>query len=130
MGLCSPMVADSLWEYSQVQFYNQAARRVGVGDIVTIYISEATSAVQEASTRTAKESGFGSSFLTNWDQVASLLGNESIRKQHELDIQGKDQYRGSGQTSRRTKVQSINRIIIHMDWDQIDEYLQFHQVSL
>ena len=70
--------ADSLWETSQQQFYNVSSRRIVVGDIITIKITESTSAVQEASTRTSKESGFGTNFLTNWDQVASLLGNESI----------------------------------------------------
>ena len=112
MGFENKIYADSLWEASEMQFYNRASKKIRVGDIVKIFITESSSAVQEASTRTSKESGFGTNFLTNWDQVASLLGNESIRKGYELDLQGQDQYRGAGQTTRRTKVQSVVSAVV------------------
>ena len=99
------LYADSLWQ--DVPIYNNPSKQVQVGDIVTIYISESTSAVQEATTRTQKNSSIATDFLSNWDQVASLLGNESIRKRHEFEISGDDQYRGTGQTSRRSRVQAV-----------------------
>ena len=100
-------MADSIWEYSRGPFYGVSRRSVGVGDIITIYISESTSAVQQASTQTRKESSLGANLLNNWDQVANLLGNETIRKTFNFDIGGDDNYQGSGQTSRRSQVKAV-----------------------
>ena len=103
--LSTSIYADSLWESRQTEFYNVPRKRIGVGDVITVRITESTSAVQEASTRTSKESDMGTNFLSSWDQVANILGSETIRKQYELGMSGDDNYRGAGQTSRKTKVQ-------------------------
>ncbi|MBT6121071.1 flagellar basal body L-ring protein FlgH [bacterium] len=99
--------ADSLWQTSSFDsFYTSPAKSISVGDIVVINIIESSSAQHQASTRTRKESSVGTELLSAWDQVASALGNENIRKEHELEIAGKDDYRGLGQTSRTSKVKA------------------------
>lgn len=113
--LCSFLVlgssftlADSLWQGSGTsQLYGGERRRIAVGDIITILISETTSAVQEATTRTQKDSGIKANFLNNWDQVANLLGNEQNRKTFEFGLGGGDDYSGAGQTSRRSSVKAV-----------------------
>jgi len=87
-------------------FYTSPAKSISVGDIIVINIIESSSAQHQASTRTRKESSIGTELLSAWDQVASALGNENIRKEHELEIAGKDDYRGLGQTSRTSKVKA------------------------
>lgn len=99
--------ADSLWDNATSGYYESAKRRIRVGDIVTIYISESTSAVQQATTSTRKDSSINAGMENNWDQVANLLGNETIRKTFDFGLSGEDQYQGSGQTSRTSKVKAI-----------------------
>ena len=83
----SNIQADSLWDQSTIDsFYTSKSRSVSIGDIITVRISEASSAVHEASTSTKKKSKLGTDLLSAWDQVANLLGNENIRKQHELSL--------------------------------------------
>lgn len=97
---------DSLWNNSRIPLYSPTPRQIRVGDAITIIISETTSAVQEATTRTSKESSIGADFLSGWDQVANLLGNETIRKTYEFELAGDDRYAGAGQTTRRSRVES------------------------
>ncbi|MCP4049189.1 MAG: flagellar basal body L-ring protein FlgH [bacterium] len=106
------ITADSLWHQSQGAMYSTHKKEVRVGDIITIYISESSSAVQEASTRTQKQSQMSSNFLSNWDQIANILGNDTIRKRHELDIQGEDEYQGLGQTTRKSSVKAVISAIV------------------
>ena len=82
--LSTGLVADSLWDNSTGPFYGVSKRKVRVGDVITVLISESTSAAQEATTQTQKDSTLGSRFLNNWDQVANLLGNETLRKNFNL----------------------------------------------
>jgi flagellar L-ring protein precursor FlgH len=106
----SELQADSLWRSSArggAGLYSSSQRRIGVGDVVTIRISESTSAVQEASTRTQKESQLNTDLLSAWDQVANVLGSETLRKQYEVGIRGDDEYSGAGQTSRRSTFKTI-----------------------
>jgi len=105
--LTSSLFANSLWENSKGSLYSSAKKEVQVGDVITIYISESSSAAQEASTRTSKESELGTQFLSGWDQVANLLGNENIRKNYDFSLKGDDSYKGAGQTTRQSKVTAI-----------------------
>ena len=66
--------ADSLWENTKAPFYGSSRRQIVVGDIITIYVSESTSAVQQASTRTERESKLGASLDASWEQISNLLG--------------------------------------------------------
>ncbi|MFC1771327.1 flagellar basal body L-ring protein FlgH [Candidatus Margulisiibacteriota bacterium] len=99
--------ADSLWQSARTPIYGTPSKEIRVGDIITIRISESSSAVHEASTRTSKLSQIGTDFLSNWDQVANILGSETIRKQHEFGLEGNDAYRGLGQTSRKSRLTAI-----------------------
>jgi flagellar L-ring protein precursor FlgH len=107
-----PAHADSLWNAATGSLYGGERKRVRVGDVVTIVISESTSAVQEASTRTSKGSSVGFEFGSAWDQVANLLGTETIRKTYDASIKGDDEYRGAGQTSRKSQVRAMITAVI------------------
>ena len=104
--------ADSLWDGGKGNLYSAERRRPQVGDVVTIVISESSSAAQEATTRTTKESEAGVGFESGWDQVANLLGSETIRKTFSGKISGDDTYRGTGQTARKSTVRAMVTAVI------------------
>lgn len=108
-----PMVyqADSLWDPTK-SLYDTDRREIRVGDIVTIQISEQTTAAQEATTRTSKESELNADILSAWDRIANVLGNETDRRDYEFELRGEDDYLGSGQTSRRSRVTAIVTAIV------------------
>jgi len=110
--LYGPVHADSLWGGSSGNLYGGERKKVRVGDVVTIVISESTSAVQEASTRTSKGSSVGFQMGSAWDQVANLLGTETIRKTYDASLSGDDEYRGAGQTSRKSQVKAMITAVI------------------
>ncbi|MGE4169396.1 MAG: flagellar basal body L-ring protein FlgH [Candidatus Margulisiibacteriota bacterium] len=104
--------ADSLWTTGSTSMFVTPKNSTKVGDIITIRISESTTALQEATTKTQKQSELDAQLLSNWDQVANILGSESIRKGYELDIKGNDSYNGTGQTSRRSRVSATITAIV------------------
>ena len=65
------VVADSLFDNAKTPFYGVNRRLIRVGDIITIYVSESTSAAQQASTSTGRESRLGASIQNNWEQVGN-----------------------------------------------------------
>lgn len=97
---------DSLWEKAKQPLYGVSKKRIKVGDIITVLVTESTSAVQEAGTSAQKTSKLNTAMVSNWDQVANLLGNETNRKNLNVQLTGGDDYRGTGQTSRRSRVQA------------------------
>ena len=46
--------ADSIWDNAKGNLYTAERKRLRVGDVVTILISETSSAAQEATTKTTK----------------------------------------------------------------------------
>ncbi len=115
LGLASlpqPVYADSLWDSGKGNLYSADRRRPKVGDVVTIMISESSTAAQEATTRTSKESGIGVELGSGWDQVANLLGSETIRKTYDGSLKGNDTYLGTGQTARKSTVQAMVTAVI------------------
>ncbi len=104
--------ADSLWRPSQPSIYGVSKRRVRVGDIVTIYVSESTNAVQSASTSTRKDASIGAKLLANWDQISNILGNEQTRRNLDIGFDGADAYEGTGQTARRSSVKAVVTSIV------------------
>ena len=117
------LYADSLYADYTANLYGAPVRRVLVGDIITVVISESTSAVQEASTRTQKASEFNLDFLSGYDQVANLLGSETIRKTYEASLAGEDDYAGSGQTSRRSRVDALISAVVTEILDNGNVYI-------
>mgnify|MGYP001290107643 CR=1 FL=1 len=101
------LYADSLWDNAKSPFYGVTRRQISVGDIITIYVSESTSAVQQASTRTDKEASLGAKLETSWEQIASILGNETQERDQQYSLRGEDSFEGSGQTSRRSQVKAV-----------------------
>ena len=100
-------LADSLWQPNQAPIYGVSKRRIRVGDVVTIYVSESTNAVQSASTSTRKDSSIGAKLLANWDQISNILGNEQTRRNLDVGFDGSDSYEGTGQTARRSSVKAV-----------------------
>ena len=123
LGVASTIYADSLYDDYTANLYGAPVRRVLVGDIITVVISESTSAVQEATTRTQKGSEFGLDFLSGWDQVANLLGSETIRKTYEAELKGEDNYQGSGQTSRKSRVDALISAVVTEILDNGNVYI-------
>ncbi len=105
-------VADSLFQQRSTPLYGIERRQISEGDIITIYISESTSAAQQASTRTEKESSLAGSLEAGWEQISNLLGNETINQERLYRFGGEDQYEGSGQTSRRSNVRAVVSSIV------------------
>jgi flagellar L-ring protein precursor FlgH len=101
------MMSDSLWAPGGTSLYTPGQRQINVGDIITVQISESTTAAQEASTRTSKESGIGTNILSLWDRIATLIGNDTDRRQFDFELSGEERYRGLGQTSRRSQVRAV-----------------------
>jgi flagellar L-ring protein precursor FlgH len=104
--------ADSLWSPSQGPIYGVSKRRIKVGDVITVYVSESTNAAQSASTMTRKDSSIGGKLLANWDQISNVLGNQQTRRTLDLGIDGNDAYEGTGQTVRRSNVKAVVSSIV------------------
>jgi flagellar L-ring protein FlgH len=99
--------SDTLWG-SDIESLYSARKANKVGDLITIYISVTSTAVQEAGTTTSKESKISADLFNAWDQVAVQVGaDESLRKTQKYTIGGNDKYSGVGQTSRKSQVKAI-----------------------
>jgi flagellar L-ring protein precursor FlgH len=123
--------ADSLWDNAKAPFYGVQNRRIKTGDIITIYISEATSAVQQASTQTERDAGLQGRLDTSWQQIANLLGNETENKKRNTTIRAENNYEGSGQTSRRSQVKAVISSIVTEILDSGNIYIEgIHQVKV
>jgi len=124
-------MADSLWDNAKAPFYGLSSRRIKVGDIITIYISESTSAVQQASTQTDRDSKVRANIDTSWQQIANLFGNETLNQKKEYDLGGESNYAGSGQTSRRSQVKAIVSSVVTEILDSGNIYIEgIHQVKV
>ena len=123
--------ADSLYDYAKAPFYGVSRRQIQVGDIITIYVSESTSAVQQASTRTERESKLGGNVENSWEQIGNILGNETLKQNQEYKLGGNDEYEGSGQTSRRSQVKAVISSTITEILDNGNLYLEgVHKVKV
>ena len=106
-----PVFPDSLWKNS-TSLYSVPKKDIQLGDLITILISESTTAAQQANTKTSKQSELSTGVLDAWNQVANLLGNEINRKTYDLKLKGGDDFKGSGQTSRQSRVTSIVTAVV------------------
>ena len=133
ISLLFPMevVADSLFDNAKTPFYGINRRLIRVGEIITIYVSESTSAAQQASTSTERESSLGASLQSNWEQIGNLLGNETLNQKREYGINGDDKYEGSGQTSRRSQVKAVVSSVVTEILDNGNLYIEgVHKVKV
>jgi len=133
ISLISPVdsFADSLFDNAKTPFYGVNRRLISVGDIITIYVSESTSAAQQASTSTERESRLGGSLQTNWEQIGNLLGNETLNQKREYGLNGDDKYEGSGQTSRRSQVKAVVSSVVTEILDNGNLFIEgIHKVKV
>ncbi|MBH38041.1 hypothetical protein CL658_03310 [bacterium] len=133
ISLLFPMevVADSLFDNAKTPFYGVNRRLIRVGEIITIYVSESTSAAQQASTSTERESRLGASLQANWEQIGNLLGNETLNQKREYGLNGDDKYEGSGQTSRRSQVKAVVSSVVTEILDNGNLYIEgVHKVKV
>ncbi len=116
-GFSSFLSADSLWNKKNASLFS-TTKPLHIGDILTIIISESSTAVQEAGTKTSKASNINSNLFSNWQQVAQVLGqSEMMRKNQDIKLGGGDSYSGTGQTSRKHKVEAIITAIVKEIYD-------------
>jgi len=104
--------ADSLWKKNSESLFT-APRSNRIGDVITIFISESSSALQEADTNASKQSSVGANFFDSWDQVAQVIGSdESVRKTKNFKLGGEDKYAGTGKTSRKSKLEAVITAVV------------------
>ena len=108
----STCVADSIWSQAASGMYQLPSRRIMLGDVITIYVSETTSAVQQASTSSGKNSQVGGKLINQFDRLSSILGNQRDQQEREMSLQGGDSYQGTGQTARRSSVSAVVSAIV------------------
>ena len=129
--LVSSLQADSLFDNARTPFYGGARRTIDVGHVVTVYVSEATSAVQQASTSTERESSLAAVIDSSWEQISDILGNETIEQSREYALGGEDSYDGSGQTSRRSQVKAVVSSVVTEILDNGNLYIEgIHKVKV
>ena len=126
-----PIQADSLFDNAKGPFYGGSRRIVGVGDVITVYVSETASAVQQASTSTERESSLAASIDSSWEQISNLLGNETITQEKAYELAGEDAYTGAGQTSRRSQVKAVVSSVVTEILDNGNLYIEgVHRVKV
>ncbi len=114
VGIGVQVVAGSLWEAGSGSLYTAPKQARRVGDVVTILISESSSAVSEAGTQTSKRTRVGADFSDYWDQVtlATTSGDQSNRRRQQYHISGDDDFNGMGQTSRKSRIKAVVTAVI------------------
>lgn len=98
--------ADSLWgSTSKSPFVS--AKSTNVGDLVTVLISVNTSAKQSGGTSTDKDSKVEAGLMDVWNQIAyAIAGDESLRRDRDYEVYGKDKFKGKGKTSHSSSVRA------------------------
>ena len=103
-----PINADSLWgSISKSPFVS--AKSTNVGELITVLISVRTTARQTGGTSTAKDSKVEAGLTDVWDQIAYAIsgaGDQSLRRDRNYEIYGKDKFMGKGKTSHTSAVQA------------------------
>ena len=123
--------ADSLWDYAKPPFYGVSRRQIRVGDIITIYVSESTSAAQQASTSTEKGAAIEVGIEAGWEQISNLLGNETLTQERAYELAGSDEFEGTGKTSRRSQVKAVVASVVTEVLDNGNLYVEgVHQVKV
>ena len=101
----SSLQADSIWKSSAYSFYT-SKRSPKIGDVITILISAESTAISQAGTKTSKKSGVGLNLYGIQDKYRGT-GSDNNRDLYNANFQAKDDYSGLGQTTRKSKVETI-----------------------
>ena len=106
-GFSTAVFPDSIWNDSGYSLYN-SKRNPKVGDIITVLISAESTAISQAGTKTTKRSSFGADLYGINDKYrGSSTGSDNKRDLYNYKLQGKDDYSGVGQTTRKSKVETV-----------------------
>jgi flagellar L-ring protein precursor FlgH len=100
--LFSQVFADSLWVEDESTSPYSTEKNFKVGDVITVIVSENTSAVSSAGTKTDANPELGLSVTHTIDKLASLIG-----KNTQLNAKGDNKYSGSGSSTRSQRVTTI-----------------------
>ena len=105
--------ADTLWSHKTASVFN-AVRSLKVGDIVTINISVEAAAEQTAGTNTSRQSAIGAEVTDLYNQYNLQDGyNKGDRRFSNLSLRGNNDFRGGGQTTRKSRVMTtISAVVI------------------
>ena len=104
--------ADTLWSDKTTSMFN-AVRSLKVGDIVTVHISVKAAAEQIAGTNTSRQSGIGAQVYNLYDQYSVEDGNNrGQRRLNDLRLRGRNDFRGGGQTSRKSQVKATISAVV------------------
>ena len=97
-----PQTAGSLWTGSRGGMFIDLKGRT-VGDIITVVIVEKSSASKEATTETDRNSNMkaGINDLFGMEKYIEQIGNSSVSSASLIDASAKNDFKGSGKTSRK-----------------------------
>ncbi len=100
-----PQTAGSLWTESRGGMFIDLKGRT-VGDIITVVIVENASASKEANTETDRDSTMkaGINDLFGLEKYIEQIGNSSVNSASLVDASAKNNFKGSGKTSRKEKL--------------------------
>lgn len=94
--------ADSVWDPENSTSPYSTDKTYKLGDVITVIISESPTAISQAGTDTAAKDNLALSLNHTIDRLASVVG-----KNTSLTGKGENKYKGSGATSRSSKVQAV-----------------------
>jgi flagellar L-ring protein FlgH len=112
--LTGTVMAGSLWQDGNSSPYVRRNLKL-VGDILTVKIVESTTALQQAQTDLSKKTNTDLNALSSWDNVANLVSSSETkggRDQIKGDITGGDDYKGKGQTTRKSVMKAMVTVMV------------------
>lgn len=110
----SSLFAKSLWDESSKSPYVRN-KQLKSGDIISVKILESTTALHEAQTDLEKQSDVNLDISTAWDKLASVGSQstgDSSRNNQNYKIGGGDDYKGRGQTTRKSSVKAQITVMV------------------
>jgi len=125
--------ADSLWKEESKSPYVRN-NPLKVGDIITVEIIESTTALQQAQTDLSKKSDVNIDISSSWERIANIVSatnSKSERHDNKAELSGGDDYRGKGQTTRKSVVKAkITVMVTGKIDDNIFDVEGTHQVKV
>ena len=104
--------ADAIWNPSMGSIYH-AKKHFKRGDIITIHIAAQATAVHQAGTNTSKKSTISTQLYNIHDDYNLRSGgNSGKRYSGTVSLGGGDDYRGLGQTSRKSNVKATISAVV------------------
>ena len=99
----------SLWDETASNFLFRDNKAQQIGDLVTILITESSTASNKATTDLGRESNFSAGIDNFWGletRLTKIHGNEEINPSALMKASSKNEFKGSGSTTRSDKLSS------------------------